>query len=93
MFNFVKIEDWDYMITKVGESRIRVWHHVTRDDGGYGTEVDFTIPFDYFLTHTVEDLYQEICRRHLSPSIYINRNDEIECLKLCLQGLNVIIAE
>ena len=88
---FVKIENWDYMITKVGESEIRVWHHVTRDDGGYGTEVDFTIPIDYFLTHTVEDLYGQICAMHLSPSIYIDVKAEIECLKSCLKDLNVMI--
>jgi len=63
---FVKIEGWDYSITKHGNSGIRIWHHVTPDDGGYGTEVDFTISDDYFMSHTVEDLYREICRRHLS---------------------------
>ncbi|MBE7018870.1 MAG: VWA domain-containing protein [Ruminococcaceae bacterium] len=86
---FVKIEGWDYSITKHGNSGIRIWHHVTPDDGGYGTEVDFTISDDYFMSHTVEDLYREICRRHLSPSMYIDRQSEIACLKLHLKGLNV----
>ncbi len=85
---FIKIETWDYMLTNIGTIGFELWHHVTPEDGGYGTEVRLNFPADYFKTHTVEDLYNSPTSMHMRPTPNsFNREKEIETLKNALKSL------
>ena len=86
---FVSIEGWDYELKNEDGSRLLIWHHVTPEDGGYGTKVRFYITCDYFKNHTVQDLYNEICSKHLSP-ICIDRASEIKALNDALVSLGFL---
>lgn len=70
---------------------IRVWHHVTPQDDGYGTEVKFTVDYDYFKLHSVPDFYEMICEKHCSPDEkYYNRNTELRNLAKALKNRELL---
>ncbi|MBQ2956407.1 MAG: hypothetical protein IJE08_08090 [Clostridia bacterium] len=54
-----KIEDWDYLI-EMKDGKLSVWHHVTRADGGYGTEVKLSFPADYVKKYGVSKLWSAV---------------------------------
>lgn len=53
------IGGWNYMVT-LKYNGVEIWHHVTPADGGYGADVKMLVPFDDFLTRTVEEICGEV---------------------------------
>lgn len=89
---FVKIEDWDYLLEFDSERRkIRVWHHITPNDWGYGTEVDFSLDYDYFKRNSVSQFYKMVCGKHISPvkSVY-NEERELQEISSALRNRGIL---
>jgi len=65
---FIYIEVWDYLLTKEPDGRFLVWHHISPEDGGYGTEVEVYLSADYFQKHSVKKFYEFIaCKQNCRP--------------------------
>ena len=81
-FVFIFVEGWEYLLEAQPDHRILVMHHVTPADAGYGQEVVFYLPADYFLTHTVEEFYDDMTAKNISPrSEFIHREQDIEAIR------------
>ena len=62
----IRIDNWDYMLFKNRNGRgYNVWHQVTPADGGYGTQVNVTLPETYFKEHTVEEFFRFIASQQV----------------------------
>ena len=57
------IENWRYLLNREADNQLRVRHHVTPADAGYGTEVDVLLPADYFQNHSVKKFYEHIAQQ------------------------------
>ncbi|MBQ8202621.1 MAG: hypothetical protein IJZ74_12725 [Clostridia bacterium] len=88
----ITIEGWDYLLCRMEDHCFRVWHHISPTDGCYGTEVDISLPADYFETHSVKALYELIApMQHCRPSKqHYDKHAEIKKLKEQLSKAGLI---
>lgn len=88
---FVRIQDWDYLITDNGNGYFTVWHHVTPADGGYGTEVKQKFRIGRFTRDNIGLLYSHISALHQSPQpSYYNEKEETEALIREMERLGLL---
>ena len=80
-YMMILIGAFDYMLIRLGDGRFRVWHHVTPADGGYGREVDFLLPADYFRTHRVEEFYDHVASMQARMATEPSRAENLRALK------------
>ena len=85
---WVEIAGWRHRVRRDAEGRFTVWHHVTRSDKGYGTEVNFELPKDYFAEHTLDDFYENVTERHMC--VYGSKKREMEALQKAFVSLGWI---
>ena len=89
---FVKIDGWEYLLAKESSNTYSLWHHVTRDDGGYGTEVKEIFVTGEYSKDSVINLYNHIAAKqdhpHRLPASC--RNEEISKLTIALKNIGAI---
>ena len=78
----IYIEHWNYVVNASDGGKIRVFHHVTPSDGGYGQEVDLAFDAEYFRTHTVEEFYEDVAKKNTSPHpAFVDREAELAAIR------------
>ena len=88
---FVRIQTWDYLITDNGNGYFTVWHHVTPEDGGYGTEVKQKFRVGRFTKENIGLLYSHLAAMHQSPHpSFYNEQAEIEALATHMENLGLL---
>ena len=68
---FAVVECIQYLLHRKADG-YRVYHPIT-DKYGYDMPVDFTVPFDYFSSHTVGEFYEGIARGQTTRYNEVNR--------------------
>ena len=85
---FVVIE-WNRYLLEITNGEFYAGHRMT-DKTGYDFNVDLTLPRDYFLSHTVDDFYEEIASCQRMRATWADRKTEVIALESQLKALGWI---